>query len=98
MREYNLIFGILIARKLHGHSLCPFPILIAHTPEAPYPSLFIFTNKPKTMPVSSLYIYRERERERERKKERKKEKERNKRVLSGIIGLIRFPSSLCCSE
>ena len=75
MREYNLIFGMLIARKLHGLFPLSISILIAHTPETSYPSLFIFTNKPKTMAESSSW-----------------KKERDKRVLSGIIGLMRFSS------
>jgi|PlaIllAssembly_1097288.scaffolds.fasta_scaffold49711_4 hypothetical protein len=43
MRECDLVFGIQIARKLDR--LFPFSILIlvAHTPEIPYPSLLIFT-------------------------------------------------------
>jgi len=82
MREYNLVFGILIAKKLDRLFTLSISILIAHTPETPHPSLFIFTNKPKTMPVSSM----------------RRKRERNKKVLGGIIGLIRFPSSLSCSQ
>jgi TorA maturation chaperone TorD len=50
-----------------------------HTLETPYPSLFIFPNKPKIMSVSSVW------------------RESNKRGFSGIIGLIRFPSSTVLS-